>query len=507
MGLDTALSIANSGLSAISQSLTLVSQNIANASTPGYAVELESTESVDAGGQASGTRSTVPTLATDGALQNQLNDATAQAAAADVTNSALANIQPALGTVAVGDDLNSQLTALQNSFSNLLNDPSSQPQQAAVITAASTHAQTINGVSDTYDQARQNAQNSLVTEVGQLNSALAEIGDLSNQIIVLQGEGQSTVDLENQRNAATATITGLVDAHFVALPNGDLQVYTASGAQLPTRQTNPLSIASADVGPSVFYPGGGLPGITLDGVDVTNAFNSGQIGANVTLRDSTIPTYQAELDEFSNTLADRFDAQGLTLFTNSSGALPVSSSPPVQSGYVGFATTIEVNPVVAATPSLVRDGTRSVLAGDPGGGSPYTPNPQNLAGFTGLITRILSYTFSDDSQAGTPQPVPNTTGLGPSGTLAAPFGPPASLTDFATAIIGSQSADSQNADTEATDTAAVQTSLQNKLTGETGVSMDTEMTDMIALQNAYAANAKIITSVQELLTDALEMVQ
>jgi flagellar hook-associated protein FlgK len=33
------------------------------------------------------------------------------------------------------------------------------------------------------------------------------------------------------------------------------------------------------------------------------------------------------------------------------------------------------------------------------------------------------------------------------------------------------------------------------------------MTDMIALQNAYAANAKIITSIQALLTDTLEMVQ
>jgi flagellar hook-associated protein 1 FlgK len=507
MGLDSALSIANGGLATISESLALVSQNITNASTPGYAVEEDSTESVDAGGQPSGVRSTLPTLATDLGLQNQLNDATARASAADVTNSALANIQPALGTVANGDDLNSQLTALQNSFSSLLNDPSSQPQQAAVITAASTLAQTINGISDTYDQARQSAQNALVTEVGQLNSALADIGDLSNQIIVLKGEGQSTVDLENQRTAATASITGLVDAHFVELPNGDLQVYTASGAQLPTRETDPLAIAGATVGPSVYYPGGALPGITLNGTDVTNAFNSGQIGANLTLRDSTIPTYQAELDEFSRTLANRFDAQGLTLFTDSSGALPASTSPPAQSGYVGFASTIEVNPTVAADPSLVRDGTRSVLAGDPGGGSPYTPNPQNLAGFTGLITRILTYTFGNDSQDGEAQPTPNTTGLGPSGTLAAPFGPPAALTDFATAIIGSQSADSQNAGTEATDTVAVQTSLQNKLTGETGVSLDTEMTDMITLQNAYAANAKIITSIQALLTDTLEMVQ
>ncbi len=37
MSLDAALSIASSGLSAINQQLALISHNVANASTPGYA--------------------------------------------------------------------------------------------------------------------------------------------------------------------------------------------------------------------------------------------------------------------------------------------------------------------------------------------------------------------------------------------------------------------------------------------------------------------------------------
>ena len=507
MGLDTTLGIANGGLSAISTALNLISQNIANASTPNYALETITTQSLDAGGDPIGVLAGNAQLASDPALQQQVSLASGQSAAASVTSQALSGIEPALGTVADGDDLGSLLANLQSGFSTLLNDPSSQPSQDAVVNDATTLAQGINALSSAYAQARQASQDALVGEVNQLNTALGQVGALSNQIVALQSQGIGTADLENQRNAVTATISQLVNAHFVETPNGDLQVITAGGAQLPTRTPDPLSISGANVGPGVYYPGGSLPGITLDGADITKQLTGGQIAANVTLRDTTLPTYQGELDEFSNTLASRFDAQGLTLFTTPQGTLPASGGSPVQANTLGFSGTIEVNPAVTADPALVRDGTRSVVAGEPGGGSPFTPNPQGLAGFSDLINRVLTYALGPDSQASTTQPAAATSGLGASGTLLAPFSSPATLADFATAITGSQAADSAQAGTTSTDTQAVQTALQNRLTGETGVSIDTELSQVIALQNAYSANAKIIATVQELFTDILAAVQ
>ena len=56
----------------------------------------------------------------------------------------------------------------------------------------------------------------------------------------------------------------------------------------------------------------------------------GQLGANITLRDTTLPTYQAELDEFSQNLASRFSAQGLTLFSDPTGNVPAGGGMPVQ---------------------------------------------------------------------------------------------------------------------------------------------------------------------------------
>ena len=64
---------------------------------------------------------------------------------------------------------------------------------------------------------------------------------------------------------------------------------------------------------------------------------------------------------------------------------------PVQTNYVGFAGTIQVNPLVQATPSLVRDGTLP---------PPATAQPS--AGYTGIIQDVLNYTFGANQPPGVP---------------------------------------------------------------------------------------------------------
>ena len=59
------------------------------------------------------------------------------------------------------------------------------------------------------------------------------------------------------------------------------------------------------------------------GTDVTRQLQGGQIGANITLRDTTLPTDQGELDELSQNMATRVQrAMGLTLFTDPTGTVP-----------------------------------------------------------------------------------------------------------------------------------------------------------------------------------------
>ena len=209
-----------------------------------------------------------------------------------------------------------------------------------------------------------------------------------------------------------------------------------------------------------------------------------------------MPQYQAGLDEFSFTLASRFNAQGLTLFTNGSGQMPTGGGMPTQSGYLGFSSTIEVNQVARAAPSVVRDGLQDDVATAPSGQS----------GDTALITKVLSYVFGADQADGTTQAAPATTGLGAAGTISLPYAAPATLADFATTLVASMSGDVTDAGTQLGTATALQTTLKGQLSNASGVSIDQEMSNMVQVQNAFAANGKVIAAVQAMWTDLLAMV-
>ena len=508
MSLDAALAIASSGLADVSAQLALVSHNVANAGTPAYATETGTQTALDAGGVGMGVATGPAIRLLDTQLQAQVQAQSSTVAAFATRQGALAAIDPVLGTPGQGQDLGSLLTALGNQFSTLLNDPSNPTQQSAVVGAAGTLASGINALSTAYTAQRQTAENAIVSGVATVNAALGAIGNLSDQIMAAQAAGASTADLANQRDAQVATLAQTLGVNTLAQPNGDMIVTTTGGTELPTHgPADPLSVTGANVQPGSYYPGGGIPAVMLGGTDVTPALTGGQLGANLTLRDTTMPTDQAGLDEFAQNLASHFAGQGLALFTDATGAVPAGGGVPVQSGYVGFAALIQVNPAVAATPSLVRDGT-TAIAGSPTGASAFTPNPPGgPAGFSTLITRITTYALGADAQAGVAQPASNTSGLGATGTLAVPYAAPTTLGGLASALVGAQAADSAAGTTALATAQGVQTSLQGRLTTQSGVNMDTEMSAMIALQNAYGANAKVMAAVQAMFTQLLGSIQ
>jgi len=504
MGLNSALSIAAGGLANINAQFALISQNVANAATPGYTVEISNQQALTADGVGMGVQTGPATLQIDQALQTSVLHQNATVTGLQTTQTSLQAIDSVLGTPGSGSDIGSLLGNLQDSFSTLLTDPGNQTQQSAVVSAATTLAQGINSLSATYATQRQGAQNDLESAVTTLNSTLATIGQLSNEIIALKPTNLSTADLENQRNSAVQTLSQLLPVKTVEQPNGDLSLFTSTGLTLPTRDgATPFSMASSSTPAGSYYPGGGIAGIMLGGTDVTSQMTGGQIGADITLRDTTLPTDQAELDEFAQGLSSRFAGQGLTLFTDPSGNVPAGGGIPAQSGYVGYAGTIQVNAAVAADPSLVRDGTNAVAS------TGFTPNPAGgPAGFTSLISNVVNYTFGTQVQSGVAQPTMNTSGLGASGNLNAAFSAIGdALSDFATSLVSTQSQQSAATTSSLTTEQALQTSLNTKVSAVSGVNMDTEVSQMLTLQNAYGANARVIAGVQAMFTQLLQAVQ
>ena len=508
MRLDGALSIASVSLRNIDTQLGLVSNNVANAGTPDYTAEVGRQESIVAGGQGLGVRTDAAGRAIDLALQRSVFQQDTVVAGLTTTTNGLSAIDAVLGTPGQGNDLGSLLGKMGDAFSALLGDPSNASRQAAIVSAAGALTSGINGTSDAYTRQRQAAQNDIVGAVAAANEQLSQIGSLSNRIVAAQSGGQSTADLENLRDAAVHTLGGLLSIKTLVHSNGDLAVFTASGSQLSTRATTgPLQTSAATIGSGAYYPGGGIPAVTLNGVDITSQLQGGKLGASIVLRDKTLPGFQGELDEFSQSLASRFDAQGLALFTDPTGAVPANGGKPAQAGYVGFSGSIQVNPAISANPALIRDGSHDV-AGSATGASAFTVNPAGgPAGFTALIGRILTYALGSEAQSGVAQPVPAASGLGPDGSLGAPYLPGTTLAGHIGALVSAQAGVSAAASGQLSTEQTVQTTLSSRLNAVSGVNMDTEMAHMLQLQNAYQANARIISSVQSMFNDLLQAIR
>lgn len=507
MSLDAAFSIATSSLLNVNRQLALVSQNVANAQTAGYARERAAQESLTAAGIGMGVRSGPAQRDIDATLQAGVLQQNGAVAGLAVRQGALQSIDAAQGTPGQGSDLPSLLGKLQDAFSTLAGSPQSTTQQQATVSAAASLAGGINALSAAYAGQRQAAQDAIVADVAALNAGLGAVAGLTRQIVALRGSGQSTADLENQRDSALNGLSQIVDMRVLAQGDGNVVLVLGAGLSPSLQGATPFSTGTASIGPGAYYPGGGIPSITLGGADVAAQLTGGRLGAELALRDATLPTYQARLDEFAQTLAGRFEAQGLRLFTDPTGSVPAGAGSPVQAGYVGFAAQIGVNPAVSSNPALVRDGTQAVV-GSPTGASAFTPNPSGgPAGFTTLIGRVLDYALGTEVRAGVAQPAVNTQALGPAGGLASPYAGTGALGTLAVALVGAQSQDSAETTGRLGTEQALQTTLQNKLSSQSGVSIDAELSQMLQLQTAYSATARVIGAAQSMWDQLIQAVR
>lgn len=463
--LTSILSNAASGMRAAQAGVTVVGENVANAGVAGYTAKTQETSAFVVGDQTSGVRTGQVARSVDEALQASVWSQASRVGALTVRSQVLTSINAIQGTPGDGTSLADAVTALQDGFIQLQAQPSSQTQQAAVVSAAGRLASTINDAAAGIAAQRNDAQSQIVTSVESLNSALAEVRSTTHEIMAAKRSGGDTATLEDQRDGALQTISGLLDVHYDKQANGDITILGRNGFSIPLDGT----FSTAGATPSSAPAGAGsAPPILMrsanpsePAVDATSQLSGGSLGELVQLRDATLPSYAASLDAFSAKLANRFGAQGLQLFTDGTSDATLAATP-------GLSSVIAVNPAVAATPSMVRDGTA---------GTAYPVNPAGgPAGYTGLVDRVLGGTFATGG-----------------GTI--------SLAADANAFVSQQSADTAQAGADLKTATAYQTALSTRFSDGSGVNVDQEMGLMIQLQKSYQANARVVQAAQSMFTD------
>lgn len=615
MGLNTALGTAISGLHSSQVGIGVVSQNVANAGTPGYVRRTTSSVDSVSGGTVGVSNPNVQRLL-DRIVQHQLLQESSGAAYTSTRAQVFANLDQLYGAPGSATALDSMYSKFTNSLQALQNDPSSYTNRTAVIDAASQLANRLRGLSDGVQQQRAQAEAGIGAAVTRTNELLEQLTDVNARIVNAQ-QSSGTADLRDQRDRIISELSQYVEIRTDERPNGAISITTATGTQLfDGRPTVKFEFdARANIGPQSKWSsdpaqrGVGtiiardLSGNSSDAI-ANNTFRSGEIGALIELRDKTLVQAQAQLDEIaaqlSSALSDReiagtavtagaatgfdVDLAGLqsgnsvTLdyrvtpggqtqrFTfvrvESAASLPLPASAQgdpnnrvIGIDFSGGPASVAAQMQAAVGPGFTVSNTGSVLRiVDDGAagtrdvvGLTARPTQTSLAGGTGELPFFVdgrnngAYTGSYEGGAQSigfasriavnPDLIAdrsrlvvyNTSPATPQGDTTRPKFLYERLTSSQRSFTNSTGFDGSTATSTGTVSSLVQrvvagqgqaseqakrldegqqvafASVQSRFLEDTKVNVDEEMSNLIELQSAYAANARVISTVKELL--------
>jgi flagellar hook-associated protein 1 FlgK len=175
-----------------------------------------------------------------------------------------------------------------------------------------------------------------------------------------------------------------------------------------------------------------------------------------------------------------------TTLTGGSGALPLFTDGSTAftgaitgagAESVGYAGRITVNAALAADPSKLVSYSASTPAGD-------TTRPNFI--YNQLVSASLTYSPS--------------TGIG---GASSPF--QGTLSDYMTQVVSTQSIATNAATNLQSGQQIVVNALQSRFNSTSAVNIDTEMANLLTLQNAYGANARVMSTVKAMLDALLQM--
>ncbi len=506
MALDLALQVSLSGLAANQRALAQTSQNIANAETRGYTRKEVPLASDEVLGRPLGLRAGEARRDVDFAMLTERDARGAAAAAAEVRERLLRPIEQVQGAPEDDSSLPARLGALRESFVQLRGSPADPELARGALAAAEDVVRQFRDAGNAVLDARRLAQEGLFREVNTINEKLVQVADITDRIQTEIVAGRTAADLEDQRDLLLQSLSESLPIRALRQADGGIVLLARNGINLPlpTKGEPILATQIAETGPEAFYgPGGTLPGIMMGSVDVTRQLLGGRIAEYVQLRDTVLPRMMAELDVAAVELAGRFDSIGLKLFTDAGGGVPDRRQDYVLGSHAGFTLEIRVNPNLPPNAQVLRDGTHDIPPFDPLGApdapDAFTTNPAGgPRGFTALLDRVLANALGSEAAPGRGWAAMPVSGLGPDGTLASAISSPRSIEDFAVQAIRLHTEARAEATTAKETAERMKAGLEGRIAERSGVNTDEEMAMLLSLQNAYAANARVMSTAQQM---------
>lgn len=441
---------ASKALSVYSQALNVVSENVTNANTPGYArqeaafsaLPFDVSVGMPGGITYGGTESTRNAYAEQNVRNQQsLNNAYQQQVSDLGQVSTLFDVSDQSGVSYATDQLFS-------SFSSLSVSPNDPTARQGVLTAATNLAEafqnTANGLLNAGSQEQQEAQ-STVSQINSLAGTIAQINGEHSP----DAHGSVDAGVDAQLNSALEQLSQYVNFSPIQQPNGTVTIYVGTTPLVADTTVNPIGAN---------YSSSSIQITSVDGQDLTSQITQGQLGGILNVENNKIPAYVSSLNTLARGLADQVNSALST-------GIDVNGNTPTNNLFTydpaNAAQTFAVNP------QITPDQLAAASAGAPGG------NGNALAISTmGAAKNLDGYSFD-----------------GYFGQIGANVG-----TDLNYAQSG------------ATSSASLLNQAQTLRSQQSGVDLNVEAQKLLEYQSSYQANAKLFQTLDQLTQTTLNLI-
>ena len=489
MTISQALSSASSGLSAAARRAGVTSNNIANALTEGYSrrevlVSERVTDGEGAGVIVSGVR-----RAYNPAVTYERRLADSETAFGGATTGALTRVANLLGGPEEASSLFQKYANFESALRELAETPDSAPLQQKVVTTAKDIAGAFNKISTGYQQIRADADKEIGARVNEVNDALQQIEQLNNAIGKGSVTGTDVTALLDQRQQLINKVNESIPVRELQRDNGKVDLMTPEGVFLLAGSARKVEFnASPVMTDARVYNGGAgsLSGISVEGKDITpggpggQPLSGGAIAGLFNVRDTVLPEASLALDALAFDLANRFSDAGLdaTLAPGAPGLFTDAGALADVSTLSGLSSRLAVNAAVDTSQGgaawRIRDGIGAVAPGASG---------------SDILVRGLV-----DAMTATR---PTNAALQASGDLNA-----AEAAAHLTSLAGGARAISA---ARLTASSALSQSLYEAEKFDTGVDTDRELQELLVIEQAYAANARVLETIDQMIRRLMEI--
>jgi flagellar hook-associated protein 1 len=479
MSISASLNNALSGLTASARAAELVSNNVANATNPSYARRELQLGARVIGATGQGVQVQGIDRVIDRALLSDRRMADADAAGRSAMLAFHSNMEQVIGSASDAGSLSGRVATFETALIEAASRPDSAARLANVATSLRQVTDGFARASDTVQDARMRADQRIGAEVKQLNSALARVQQMNVLIRSAQTSGNDASSLMDQRQQAIDQIAAIVPIREIGRDHGQIALVTAGGATLLDGKASVFGFTPVNlITPDMTIGSGALSGLTLNGRPQPmgtppGAMDGGTLAAQFTIRDDLGVQAQARLDAVARNLVDRFadPAIDATRAPGAAGLLTDGGAAFDPLDEVGLSARLQINaaidPNAGGAVWRLRDGLGATVPGPPGNNAllstlhramttprntatgPFAGGPRSFAVLTGDLTSLTA-----------------------SGRLAAETD-----TSFARARADSL------------------TELQQAQ----GVDTDQELQKLLVIEQAYAANAKVVKTVDDLI--------